>query len=988
MTAQPQKKLFLLDAYALIFRAYYAFIKNPRINSKGQNTSAVFGFLLALEDILQNQKPGHIAVVFDPPTPTFRHEIYPEYKANRDETPEDIKLSVPYVKRLIEGLGIPVIEVPGYEADDVIGTLARQASERGYTTFMMTPDKDFAQLVTENVMMYKPARSGDAAKVWGVDDVRREFAIKEPSQVIDLLALMGDSSDNIPGAPGIGPKTAQKLLAEFGSVEELIAGSNRLTGKVRDIVENNIEQILLSKRLATIEQSVPVEFNEEAITYGGADTEALKQLFAELEFRTASSRLLMSLTQASPGSQDPSLQPVSRSAAESPALSGTNTSTPDTLNLVPDARSLVSDPLTQDASPQPRSHKPSDRRPQTAHQTSLFEMAVEGEVYIPDNVRDITNTPHDYRLAESIDETRVLAETLSTLNAFCFDTETTGINPLESELVAIAFSWEAAKGYLVYFDGTQADAKTKLDILKPVFASESSLKVGHNLKFDIQVLGNYGVHVRGPLFDTMLAHYLLEPDMRHKMDYLAEAYLGYRPVPIESLIGSKGSGQQSMSAVPVKDIVEYAVEDADITWQLYKYFLPRLEKESLLELAETIEMPLVKVLSEMERTGICLNTDDLKVYAVQLREQLLALEQDIYRLAGHEFNIASPKQLGDILFLRLKLDSDARKTKTGQFSTNEEILQRLAHKHPIVDKVLEYRGLSKLLSTYVESLPQLISQKTLRIHTSFNQAVASTGRLSSNNPNMQNIPVRDAAGREIRKAFVPADGFTFLSADYSQIELRLMAHLSEDEAMIADFGSGNDIHAATASKIFGLPIEQVTREMRARAKTANFGIIYGISSFGLAERLTIGRKEAKELIDGYFASYPRVRVYMDNCIRAAREKGYVTTMFGRKRYLPDINSRNQVVRGNAERNAINAPIQGTAADIIKIAMIRIYERIKREIPEARMILQVHDELIFEVKPERLEQLRKMVVDEMGGAATLKVKLIIDSGTGNNWLEAH
>ncbi len=957
MTEEKEKKLFLLDAYALIFRAYYAFIKNPRVNSKGQNTSAVFGFLLALEDILQNQRPGHIAVVFDPPSPTFRHEIYPEYKANRDETPEDIRLSVPYVKRLIEGLGIPVIEVPGYEADDVIGTLARQAAERGYVTYMMTPDKDFAQLVTETVMMYKPSRSGDAAKVWGVDDVRREFSVKEPSQVIDLLALMGDSSDNIPGAPGIGPKTAQKLLAEFGSVEELIAGSSKLTGKVKEIVESNADQIILSKKLATIEQNVPVEFEEEKISYGGADIEALKQLFAELEFRTASSRLLAGIQQASQH-------------------------TPQSVTPTPDRDLRQPEELTNAGS------KPAPRIPETTTQASLFDTVAAGESSISQSFNNISNTPHDYRLAETIDELRELAEKLISLEAFCFDTETTEISALDSELVAIAFSWEKGTGFLVHFDGALSDIQARLDILKPVFASERSLKVGHNLKFDLQVLGNYNIEVRGPLFDTMIAHYLLEPDMRHKMDYLAEAYLSYKPVPIESLIGSKGSGQRSMSTVPVKDIVEYAVEDADITWQLYNYFLPRLEKEGLLELAEKIEMPLIGVLAEMERNGICLNTGDLKEYAVQLREQLIALEKEIFSLAGQEFNIASPKQLGDILFTRLKLDSDARKTRTGQYSTNEEILQRLSHKHPIVNKVLEFRGLSKLLSTYVESLPQLIRSKTGRIHTSFNQAVASTGRLSSNNPNMQNIPVRDESGREIRKAFVPAEGYTFFSADYSQIELRLMAHLSGDEAMIADFESGNDIHAATASKIFGVPIGEVTREMRARAKTANFGIIYGISSFGLAERLTIGRKEAKELIDGYFASYPGVRLYMDECIKRAREKGYVTTMFGRRRYLPDINSRNQVVRGNAERNAINAPIQGTAADIIKIAMIRICSGIKRYIPEARMILQVHDELVFEVKPENLEQLRKMVVKEMEGAAKLKVRLLIDTGTGSNWLEAH
>ncbi|MBM3420274.1 MAG: DNA polymerase I, partial [Bacteroidetes bacterium] len=628
------------------------------------------------------------------------------------------------------------------------------------------------------------------------------------------------------------------------------------------------------------------------------------------------------------------------------------------------------------------------RNPQPATQASLFDTPAAGEVYIPQNINNIKNTPHDYRHADTPDEIKALAATLISLPAFCFDTETTDINPLESELVAIAFSWEKGRGWLVSFDGRKDDVGRKLEILRPVFASESIMKVGHNLKFDIQVLGNYGLEVNGPLFDTMIAHYLLEPDMRHKMDFLAESYLGYRPVPIESLIGSKGSGQKTMRSVPLNDIIEYAVEDADVTWQLYRLFEPKLDSENLITLAREIEMPLIPVLAGMERKGIRLNKDDLKNYAAQLREDIIQLEKEIYRLAGSEFNISSPKQLGDILFLRLKLDNEARKTKTGQFSTNEEILQRLAHRHPIVDKVLEYRGFTKLLSTYVDSLPALINQRTGRVHTSFNQAVASTGRLSSNNPNMQNIPVRDEAGREIRKAFVPADGFIYLSADYSQIELRLMAHLSGDSAMIADFESGNDIHAATASKIFNVPIDQVTREMRARAKTANFGIIYGISSFGLSERLTIGRKEAKELIDGYFASYPGVKVYMDSCIRNAREKGYVTTMFGRRRYLADINSRNQVVRGNAERNAINAPIQGTAADIIKVAMIRIHRRLREEFPSAFMILQVHDELIFEVRPSEADRLRTMVTEEMAGAASLKVKMVIDSGTGTNWLEAH
>ena len=815
MSDTADKKLFLLDAYALIYRAYYAFIKNPRINSKGLNTSAVFGFMLTLEDIMQNQRPSHIAVVFDPPTTTFRHEMYPAYKANRDETPEGIKVAVPYVKRMIEGFGIPVIEVNGFEADDVIGTLARKASEKGFMTYMMTPDKDFAQLVTDKVVMYKPSRSGDAAKVWGVDDVRREFSLAEPAQVIDLLALMGDSSDNIPGAPGVGPKTAKKLLSDYGSVENLLASSGKLTGRVKEIIEANKEQILLSKRLATIEQNVPVDFDEQSLTFGGADLALLKELFSELEFRTASSRLLTVLSSPhDPHNTGSNQQPVPITQHPAPSNPQPATRTPD---------DLVRDPLTASRSPHPA--------PRENHgQGSLFgdsgEPAVTGAIFAD----DITRTPHDYRLAESDEELKTLATTLASLSAFCFDTETTSLDSLDTELVAIAFSWEKGTGFMVSFDGTKEDADRKLDYLKPALESDKSLKIGHNLKFDLQVLENYGVNVGGQLFDTMIAHYLLEPDMRHKMDYLSEAYLGYRPVPIESLIGSKGAGQRTMRSVPLKEIVEYAVEDADVTWQLYRYFVPRLEKEGLMELAEKIEMPLIRVLSDIERVGIRLHTDDLKVYASQLREEILALEKEIFYLAGMEFNIASPKQLGDILFLRLKLDPNAKKTKTGQYGTNEEILQRLAHKHPVVDKVLEYRGLSKLLSTYVESLPALISKKTGRIHTSFNQAVASTGRLSSNNPNLQNIPVRDEKGREIRKAFIPADGYTFFSADYSQIELRLMAHLSNDAAMIADFESGTDIHAATASKIFGVPLAEVTKEMRSRAKTANFGIIYGISA--------------------------------------------------------------------------------------------------------------------------------------------------------------
>jgi len=933
MSENNGKKLFLLDAYALIFRAYYAFIKNPRITSKGLNTSAIFGFLLTLDEVLQKQKPTHIAVVFDTPQPTFRHVMYEPYKATRDATPEDIKNAVPYIKKLIEAYRIPVIDCPGYEADDVIGTLARKASEKGYTTYMMTPDKDYAQLVTENTFMFKPSRSGNDSVVWGVDDIRREFGVERPSQVIDLLGLMGDSSDNVPGAPGIGPKTAEKLIAEFGSLEAVLDNTEKLKGKVKE-TEANREQVLLSKKLVTIEVNAPVEFDETALITETPDRERLKSLFDELEFRTIASRILSAIDKS-----------------DSAAVEQTR-------------------PVSSEA--------------------DLFQGSLFGDAPVVQETEKLTidKVPHDYRLVDNETDLSSLVSEMKKLKEFCFDTETTSISPLDSELVAIAFSWKKGEGYLVWFPESREQTQSILEKLRPVFENDTVLKIGQNLKFDIQVLANYGIKVKGPFFDTMLAHYLLEPDMRHNMDLLSESYLAYSPVPIEALIGEKGRNQKNMREVPVEKIVEYSVEDADVTWQLKEVFAPRLKKENLYELATEIEMPLISVLSYMERNGVKLNEEDLKVFAEQLREEIIVLEKEIYQLAGQEFNIASPKQLGDILFIRLKLDDNARMTKTKQFTTNEEILQRLTGKHPIVSKVLEYRGLRKLLSTYVEALPQLINKTTGRIHTSFNQAVASTGRLSSNNPNLQNIPVKDEKGREIRKAFVPEDGHLFFSADYSQIELRLMAHLSRDKGMIADFLSGNDIHAATAAKIFGVDIKDVTREMRSRAKTANFGIIYGISSFGLSERLTIGRKEAKELIDGYFNSYPGVKTYMDESIRKARDLGYVTTMFGRKRYTRDIHSRNQVVRGNAERNAINAPIQGAAADIIKIAMVRIYEKLNTEKLKAKMILQVHDELIFEVLPEELEKLKEIVISEMSGAAILDVPLKVEWGTGKNWLEAH
>jgi DNA polymerase-1 len=928
------KKLFLLDAYALIFRAYYAFIKNPRVTSKGLNTSAVFGFLLALEEVLQKRRPTHIAVVFDHPTPTFRHEMFKEYKAHRDETPEDIRNAVPYIKRLIEAYRIPVIDYPGFEADDIIGTLARKASQRGFITYMMTPDKDFAQLVSSNVFMLKPSRSGNESLLWGVEDVQKEFSIERPEQVIDILALMGDSSDNIPGAPGVGPKTAMKLISEFGSVEELLRNTDKLKGKLKDIIENNRLQIELSKKLATIEQNVPVELNETALELEVPDPEKLKILFDELEFKAIGTKIFSEINKSEKPREQPQL-------------------------FAPPADSL---------------------------QGSLFENT---EVAVQTVEKtSIENVVHSYYQIENAGDIKDLVTRINALKEFCFDTETTSVDPLNADLVAITFSWEKNAGYFIYFPESEKETRDILEILRPVFENPSILKIGQNIKFDIQILAKYGVEVKGPFFDTMIAHYLLEPDMRHNMNLLSETFLGYSPVHIETLIGEKGINQKTMRDVPIDKLLEYSVEDADVTYQLKNVFEPRIKKEGLSDLSNDIEMPLISVLATMERNGVRLNLDDLKAITINLREDIISLEKEIYALAGTEFNISSPKQLGDILFLKLKLDEKARFTKTKQFITSEEILQRLTHKHPIIEKVLEYRGLKKLLSTYVEALPLLVDEKTGRIHTCYNQAVAATGRLSSNNPNLQNIPVRDARGREIRKAFVPEEGHIFFSADYSQIELRLMAHLSKDKSMIGDFLSGNDIHSATASKIFGVELADVTREMRSRAKTANFGIIYGISSFGLSERLTIGRKEAKDLIDGYFNSYPGVKIYMDESINKARNVGYVTTMFGRKRYLNDIHSRNQVVRGNAERNAINAPIQGSAADIIKIAMVKIHERMKAEKFTSKMILQVHDELIFEVVNDEFERLKEMVLFEMSNAVKLDIPLKVDWGIGNSWFEAH
>jgi len=895
------------------------------------NTSAIFGFLLTLDEILQNQDPSHIAVIFDPPGPNFRHEMYEAYKANRDATPEDIKKAVPYIKDILEAYGIPVYEAEGYEADDLIGTMSIQAADKGFTTYMMTPDKDFKQLVKDNVKMYKPAARGGAAVIMGPDEVNEEYNISDPKQVIDILALMGDSADNIPGAPGIGPKTAKKLISEFGSVENLIRNSDKLQGKQKEIIENNSEEILFSKKLVTIETNVPFEMREEEMARKEMNKSRLRELFSELEFRSMAEKLTDNSEKQGAGSEM-------------------------TMN---NKGSL---------------------------QGSLFEDgAAEGSGL--SDLETINDRKLDYSRVEKKEEMIELSDKLQELDEFCFDTETSSLNPLESELIAISFSWEKNKGFMVYFENDKI-ARENVEIFRQAFENEKNMKIGQNLKFDIQVLSSYGIQVKGRLFDTMIAHYLLEPDMRHNMDYLAETYLKYKPVAIESLIGDKGKNQRSMRSVAVDKLTQYAVEDADITYQLKHLFFDRLEKEGLSKLAGEIEMPLIPVLADMERKGVILDKDSLKEYSKVLKEKIIHLEKEIYDLAGSEFNIASPRQLGDILFLRLKLDDKAKKTKTKQFVTNEETLQRLSDRHPIINKVLDYRGLKKLLSTYVEALPALISKRTGRIHTSYNQAIAATGRLSSNNPNLQNIPIRDESGREIRKAFIPGDGNIFLSADYSQIELRLMAHLSGDKGMKDDFIGGQDIHSATASKIFSVKVEDVTREMRARAKTANFGIIYGISAFGLSQRLNISRSEAKHLIDGYFESYPGVKKYMDKSIGKGRSDGYVTTMFGRKRYLRDIQSRNSLLRSNAERNAINAPIQGSAADIIKIAMIKIYNRLKESDLRASMILQVHDELIFEVAEADKNKLKEIVVKEMEQACKLDVPLIVEYGFGKNWLEAH
>jgi DNA polymerase I len=924
MTETTEKKLFLIDAYSLIFRAYYAFINNPRINSKGQNTSAIFGFTNSLNEILRKEQPSHIAVVFDPPGGSFRKELYPEYKANRGATPEDIIFAVPHIKAIIEGFRIPVIEVENYEADDTIGTLAKKAENEGFDVYMMTPDKDYGQLVSEKVKMYKPGRKGKPVEIVGKKEICEYYGISKPEQVIDILALWGDASDNVPGVPGIGEKTASKLVAQFGSVEKLLLNVNLLKGKQKENLIASKELLKLSKKLVTIPLDVPVELEVEKLERKDPDREKLQKIFSELEFRTMASNIL-------------GTQTISETKKES----ASKEDVPENQNI----------------------------------NTTSFQT--------------IKTTKHDYKLVEKEDEIDQLILSLSKQKEFCFDTETTGLDYHNVELTGIAFSWEKNKAFYVYLPDNIEKAKQLVLKFKDLFANDSILKVGQNIKFDMQMMKSYGVEVAGPYFDTMLAHYLLQPEQRHNFDFLVERYLNYHPVEIEELIGPKGKGQKTMRDVDPELIKEYAGEDADLTLQL-KYVLEKeLEKNGFTELFKTVEIPVLPVLTDIEFEGVKLDKENLAAYSKKLTEKIKTVEAEIYEFAETEFNIASPKQMGEVLFDKMKIIPNPKKTKTGQYSTSEQELQKLRSKHEIIDKILTFRTLQKLLSTYADALPKLINKKTGKLHTSFNQTVAATGRLSSTNPNLQNIPIRTAEGREIRKAFVASgDDRIILAADYSQIELRLIAAMSEDENMIAAFKNLEDIHAATAAKVFNVEQAAVSKEMRSQAKSANFGIIYGISSFGLAQNIGISRSEAKSLIDNYFATYPKVKQYMEKQIAFARDNEYVSTLFGRKRFLPDINSRNAVVRGVAERNAINAPIQGTAADVIKIAMAKIYHKFKEENIKSKMILQVHDELVFDVYKNELEKVKQLVKTEMEKAAQLSVPLTVDMGTGNNWLEAH
>lgn len=921
-----EKKLLLIDAYALIYRSYYAFIKNPRINSKGLNTSAILGFVNVLQEVIKSESPTHVAVAFDPSGPTFRHEAYPEYKAQREETPEDIRLSVPIIKEVISAFNIPILEVPGFEADDVIGTVSKIAESKGFTVYMLTPDKDYAQLISDKVLLYRP-RHGGGYETLGVLAACEKWQLSSTDQIIDYLGLMGDASDNIPGCPGVGEKTAVKLLAEFGSIDNLLNHTEELKGALKKKVEENVELIKFSKFLATIRVDVPIEFDEELLVYKNPDVEKLKTLYTELEFKNLLSKL------------DP--QPIVKKNTE-------------------------------------------------ATQLSLFDEYVDedtGKIKYS-NLSDLTSTPHTYQLIDSEELITDFLANLSKQEFFCFDTETTGTNTISDELVGFSFSWKEFEAFYIPIPKGRADAEKFLQRFKPIFENESVLKIGQNIKFDLLMLRQYGIELKGKMFDTMIAHYLLQPDLRHGMDYLAEIYLNYKTITYEELCEGRNPKTTDLRTLDIHRLCDYAAEDADVTLRLKNVFEGQLKENNLENIFYEIEMPLMPVLADMEFTGVSINSEALKQFSVSLNERIAEKEKEIYTLSGYEFNISSPRQVGELIYDRLKIVEKPRKTKTGLYSTSEEVLVSLKGKHPIINLILEYRGLKKLLTTYVDTLPDLVNSKTGKIHTSYNQTVAATGRLSSSNPNLQNIPIRDEDGKEIRKAFVPDEGSTFLSADYSQIELRLMAHLSDDENLIEAFNKGYDIHTATAAKVFKVDIDDVDKDMRRKAKTANFGIIYGISAFGLADRLDISRTEAKQLIDDYFLSYPKIKNYTDSVIAFAREKGYVETLFGRRRYLPDINSHNSVVRGYAERNAVNAPIQGTAADIIKIAMINIFRRFKEENISSKMILQVHDELNFTVLNSELEKVKSIVVSEMEQAVKLKVPLVAECGIGSNWLEAH
>ncbi|MCC8147143.1 MAG: DNA polymerase I [Bacteroidales bacterium] len=919
-------KLFLLDAYALIYRAYYALIKVPRVNSKGFNTSAVFGFVNTLEEVLRKEDPTHIGVAFDPSGPTFRHEAYKEYKAHREETPEVIRESVPIIKKIIQAYNIPILEVPYYEADDVIGTIAKKAS-KDYEVYMMTPDKDYGQLVDKNIFIYKPKYGSNEFEILGVSEVEKKYSLTNPLQVIDLLALMGDKSDNIPGCPGVGEVTAKKLITEFGTVENLLENTDKLKGALKVKIEDNKEVIRFSKFLATIKTDVPIDFNPDELVREEMDEKALREIFDELEFRQLSSRIFGD---------------VKKIAKKEPS------------------------------------------------QPSLFAEftadVTEEKKY--SNLEDIKTTPHTYYLVDNKQLIADLIGKIKSQKSFAFDTETTGMDPLSAELVGISFSLQEGEAYFLPSSKNREEAYQEVQPFKEVLESEEILKIGQNLKYDINVLKKYDIRVKGPMFDTLIAHYLINPEYRHNLNYLAETYLNYQTIHIEELIGNKGKNQLSMRDVPVENLVDYACEDADIALRLKNVFEKLIQKENFSDLFYKIEMPLVSVLADMEEVGVRLDTTALKDSSLVLTNHLSTIEKTIFELAGEEFNVSSPKIVGEVLFDRLKIVEKSRKTKSGQYTTSEDVLESLKSKHPVVEKILEYRKVKKLLSTYIDALPNLISPLDGKVHTTYNQATTATGRLSSTNPNLQNIPIKDDEGKEIRRAFIADADSLFLSVDYSQIELRIMAHLSEDVNMVEAFRSGQDIHAATAANIFGVPIGEVTRDMRRKAKTANFGIIYGISVFGLGEQLRIPRGEAKDLIDGYFATFPGVKEYMDKSIEIAREKGYVETIFHRKRFLPDINSRNSVVRGYAERNAINAPIQGSAADIIKVAMNKIHQRFAEAQLRSCMIMQVHDELNFNVYTEELEQVKSIVIEEMENAAQLRVPIVAEWGVGKNWLEAH